>query len=120
MGRARDSNLSCMLTTFCLRLACGMIGSLLLLSRAEVNPRFYRTHYLIAGGLLAVAAMSAGSEINAGLWWTLGAAALLAFLGSITWSVQGNPRDPSIRLATALSLRTPPGFPSPGTSQTPP
>src|SRR5260370_33641937 len=110
MGRARDSNLSCMLTTFCLRLACGMIGSLLLLSRAEVNPRFYRTHYLIAGGLLAVAAMSAGSGINAGLWWTLGAAALLACLGSILWAIQGNPGSPVIGIASGLVVRTALGF----------
>ena len=106
-----------MLTTFCLRLACGMIGSLLLLSQGEVNPRFYRTHYLIAGGLLAVAVMSAGSEINAGLWWTLGAAALLACLGSIIWSVQGNPGSRIIGIASAMSLVTALGFTATGTSK---
>ena len=44
-----------MLPTFCLRLACGLIGGLLLLSPKQVNRRFYRTQFLTVLGLVALA-----------------------------------------------------------------
>ena len=44
-----------MLAIFCLRLALGLIAALLLLSPAQVNPRFFRTHFLTTLGLTAVA-----------------------------------------------------------------
>ena len=40
-----------MLAIFCLRLTCGLIGSLLLFSPTLVNPRFYRAHFLVALGV---------------------------------------------------------------------
>ena len=40
-----------MLPLFFLRLAFGMLAALLLLSPAQINPRFYRTHFLTALGL---------------------------------------------------------------------
>ena len=73
-----------MLAVFCLRLACGMLGLLLLLSPAQVNPRFYRTHFLTALGLTAVAAVLAARyrrrlAVDGPRRWRW----LLAFLGSL-------------------------------------
>ena len=56
-----------MLAIFCLRLACGLLSALLLLSPALVNPRFYRTHFLTVLGLTTTAALflreaSSGNE----------------------------------------------------------
>ena len=45
------------LSVFALRLAAGMIACLLLLSPADVNPRFYRVHFLTALGLTGLAAV---------------------------------------------------------------
>jgi len=44
-----------MLAIFCLRLATGMMGALLLFSPQLVNPRFYRTHFLTVLCLTAAA-----------------------------------------------------------------
>ena len=46
-----------MLAAFCLRLALGLLAGLLLLSPKQLHPRFFRTHFLTALGLMAVAAM---------------------------------------------------------------
>jgi hypothetical protein len=81
-----------------------MIASLQLFSSTEVNPRFYRTHYLVALGLLSLAATGAGLETRAGFWWLLAGAVLLACLGSVVWSVEGNPASRIIGIATALWL----------------
>lgn len=79
-----------MLALFCLRLAVGLIAALLLLSPAQINPRFYRVQFLTALGLGAVALVL--------LWdapWplraTLGGALAMAVLGSAAWSVEGTP-----------------------------
>jgi hypothetical protein len=83
-----------LLATFCLRLACGMAASLLLLSPSQVNPRFYRVHFLTVLGLVAVAAVSVA----------LGGAMALAFLGSLAWSLQGAPGGRSLVAATTVAL----------------
>ncbi len=103
-----------MLTTFCLRLACGMIGSLLLFSSTEVNPRFYRTQYLVALGLVCVAAIAAPSGIGRPIaealpmftiWFTLRRiillVAVLCLVGSLSWSIEGNPGSRMIGMACA-------------------
>src|ERR671937_331910 len=46
-----------LLAVFCLRLACGMLACLLLLPRALIGPRFYRTHFLTALGLTTLATL---------------------------------------------------------------
>ena len=40
-----------MLATFCWRLACGLACALLVLDPRQVNPRFYRVHFLTILGL---------------------------------------------------------------------
>src|SRR5437763_12763650 len=89
-----------MLAIFCLRLACGLVGALLLLSPAQVNPRFFRTHFLTALGLCAVAAVVLRESADDWLWAALAGAALLAFLGSVAWHVEGAPTGRVLILAT--------------------
>lgn len=80
-----------MLATFCLRLACGMAAALVLLSPAQVNPRFYRVQFLTILGLTAVATAMLRHSANAGMWLALGGSMALAFLGSLVWSLDMAP-----------------------------
>ena len=80
-----------MVPIFCLRLAAGLAGSLLLLSPARVNPRFFRTHFLIALGLTAVALAFSWSGAGVALAAALIGGAVLSFAGSIVWSLDGAP-----------------------------
>src|SRR5437660_7961846 len=85
-----------MLAIFCLRLTCGLIGSLLLFSPTLVNPRFYRAHFLVALGVTGVAALFVWHAAGPWLLITLCAALLSAFLGSVAWSLEGAPGGRSI------------------------
>jgi hypothetical protein len=93
-----------MLSTFCLRLACGLAASLLLLPVEQINQRFFRAHFLTILGLVALAAMAHGSA--AGLWsWLLLAVALAcAFVGSFVWSLRGAPGGKTVIALTAICL----------------
>ncbi len=104
-----------MLTTFCLRLACGMIGCLLLLKSNEVNPRFFRTHYLVALGLGSLAVIPETWAVFAGAVLVLKTpflirtvafliALILCALGTISWSVEGNPGGRAIGVASTTAL----------------
>ncbi len=93
-----------MLSTFCLRLACGMIGALSLLSWTHVNSRFFRTHFLVVVGLISLTAALDTSEMSVAYWLALGLAALFACLGSILWSLEGNPGGQAAALVCAVSL----------------
>src|SRR5689334_4350428 len=92
-----------MLALFCLRLALGLMAALLFLNPAQLNPRFYRTHFLTTLAL-AAAALSL-------LWgqpWplraTLAGTLVLAFLGSASWSVEGHPGGRTLIALTLLAL----------------
>src|SRR5262249_5836246 len=50
---------ACMLSVFCLRLALGMLATLVFLSPRRMHPRFFRTRFLTALGLCVVALMMA-------------------------------------------------------------
>ncbi len=96
-----------MLPTFCLRLACGLIGSLLLLSTKQVNPRFYRTHFLTVLGLTALAVMFVHDLPGADdgrHGWILGGAVLASFLGALSWSLDGAPLGRTLIGATTFLL----------------
>src|SRR4051812_1820314 len=94
-----------MLAIFCLRLASGMLACLFLLSPSQVNPRFFRTHFLTALGLSAVAAVFVRDAANLWLWLTLGAVLLLTTLGSMVWMLEGAPGSRLLLiLATVLAL----------------
>jgi hypothetical protein len=77
-----------MLATFCLRLACGLIGSLLLFSPRLVNPRFFRVHFLAALGLIACAALFPQQSYGPIPGTILAVAALSCFAGSVLWSLE--------------------------------
>jgi hypothetical protein len=89
-----------MAVIFCLRLAFGLTTALLLLSPAQVNPRFYRVQFLTALGLNAAAAVLVRDTAGALLWIALGTGALLSAAGSIAWSLE---RAPGGRLFIGLT-----------------
>jgi hypothetical protein len=93
-----------MLSTFCLRLACGLAASLLLLPLPQINQRFFRAHFLTILGLVALAAMVYGSAAGPGSWLLLGAALACAFVGSVLWSLHGAPGGKAIIALTAICL----------------
>jgi hypothetical protein len=85
-----------MLALFALRLAAGMIAALLVLRPSQVNPRFFRTHFLTALGLTALAAFFMRNLLfqdHSGtcLAVSLAASLLAAFAGSVIWSLRNAP-----------------------------
>jgi hypothetical protein len=94
-----------MLADFCLRLACGLIACLLVLSPRQVQPRFYRVHFLTALGLALVAALALSeSSKNRGpfSWLLIGALVALPFLGSLVWSLERAPGKRSVIVASTV------------------
>ncbi|HLJ92981.1 MAG TPA: hypothetical protein VKU02_07300 [Gemmataceae bacterium] len=92
-----------MLPIFCLRLASGLTAALLLLPAALVNPRFFRTQFLMVFGLgLATAIFLRGTG---DLWLSLalGGMILLAFLVSLAWSLEGAPATHVLGVVTAIA-----------------
>ena len=115
-----------MLATFCLRLACGLAASLLLLTSTPINPRFFRSHFLIILGLTAAGALLLGETAGRLLWASLFAAMAAAFLGSLAWSLEGAPGGKlligitPVALVLVLglsSLQPAPSPPVPGTGE---
>lgn len=92
------------LAVFALRLAAGMMGCLLLLPANTINPRFFRTHFLTA---LALAGLSLACVRDSAAWplltW-LGAALVLAFVGSMVWGLEGAPGGRTFIVLTTLAL----------------
>src|SRR5437016_2589568 len=90
-----------MFAVFCLRLACGLLGCLPLLPAAQVNPRFYRTHFLTALGLCVLALVLLHQTAAPALWAALLAAVVLTFGGAVVWRLEGAPGG---RVLLALAL----------------
>jgi hypothetical protein len=93
-----------MAAIFCLRLALGLVACLLLLSPAQVNPRFFRTHFLTIFGLTAAAGAFLRGDADVWLWLLLGAVLVLSALGSMAWMVEGAPGGRTLMLLTAAPL----------------
>ena len=104
-----------MLVDFCLRLAVGMTGCLLLLSPAATarpapgrkplaNPNFFRTHFLTVLALACLALLFAGANASWLFLAVLAAAMVLAFLGSASWSLEGSPGGVTLIVLTAAVL----------------
>src|SRR5436309_1799681 len=93
-----------MLALFCLRLACGMVACLLLLSAGQVNPRFFRTHLLTALGLTVLAAVFLCDTADLPLWLALVTGMALAFAGSVVWLLEGAPGGRGLVVLTAAAL----------------
>ena len=92
------------LSVFALRLAAGMTACLLLLSPAQVNPRFYRVHFLTALGLAGLAALFAPTAGSWLLWTLLAAGAAFALAGSVAWLLEKAPGGRSLIVLTLLAL----------------
>jgi hypothetical protein len=93
-----------MLGEFCFRLACGLVCSLLLLSPAQINPRFFRIHFLLALCLIVVAAIFLRQVADFWAWGVLSAALTFAFLGALSWSVEKAPGGRSLIMLASISL----------------
>ncbi len=92
------------LSVFALRLAAGMTACLLLLSPAQVNPRFYRVHFLTALGLAGLAALFAPAAGGWPMWTLLAAGAAFALAGSVAWFLEKAPGGRSLIVLTLLAL----------------
>jgi hypothetical protein len=73
-----------MLPDFALRFAAGLAGLLLATPWGAVPPPFFRTHCLVALGLLVVAACTVSDRLALG---AIIAAAALAYVASIGWGI---------------------------------
>ena len=93
-----------MLVLFCLRLAAGMLACLLVLSPAEVNPRFFRTHFVVAFGLAALAGVFARDTGSTAMLATLLAGIALCLAGFLVWGLEEAPLGRPLIVATAVVL----------------
>jgi hypothetical protein len=92
-----------MLPLFCLRLATGSLFPLLLLRPSRLNPRFYRTQFLTALGLGSISLLLL-LDSPAELLIALGLGLFLAALGSMSWSVEGNPGGKTLIVLALAAL----------------
>lgn len=90
-----------MLGLFSLRLACGLVGCLLLLPPDQVNPRYFRTQFLVTLSLTALAAVTWSCGADVWLWMALAAGLGSALLGALSWSLE---RAPAGRIIAAATL----------------
>jgi hypothetical protein len=93
-----------MLAVFALRLAFGMLACLLLLSPAQVNPRFYRVHFLVALGLAALVLLDVRTTAPLSAIIFLSVGLFLAFAGSFSWSLEEAPGGRTLIVLTAAAL----------------
>ena len=113
-----------MLPDFCIRLAIGLLGCLLLLSpiqsarpapgtRPLVSANFFRTMFLVALGLCVGAGLWLWPDLPTSLLVCLICASILTLAGSVTWSLERSPAGVSLIVAsvgvliTACYLRDP-------------
>src|SRR5262249_4423911 len=81
----------------------GMLTALLLLSPSQINPRFYRTHFLTVLGLGAGALVLLWDSPGA-LRAVLAGALLLSVLGSASWSIEGTPGGRALVVLAVLGF----------------
>ncbi|HEX4589172.1 MAG TPA: hypothetical protein VH120_04545 [Gemmataceae bacterium] len=106
-----------MLAIFCARVAFGLVACLLLLSPGQLHPRFFRTHFVTALGLLIVATVASWSDVAIWPRVLLAASSIVALLGTISWTLEPAPAGRLAIVATAaftaaaLLLLEPPSDP---------
>jgi hypothetical protein len=93
-----------MLATFCVRLALGLVACLPLLSPRQLHPRFFRTHFLTALGLLVIATLSTWPDVDGWPRGLLAGGTLLALLGALSWTLDPAPAGWAIVIATVADL----------------
>lgn len=81
-----------------------MAGALLVLSPAQVNPRFYRVQFLTVLGLTALAAYLLRDLLGTWHWLIIGLALLSAFAGSLVWSLDRSPGGQALVIVTACCM----------------
>jgi len=86
MGRGEP-----MIAAFCLRVALGVVALMPLLPPRLLHPRFYRTQFLIALGLTAVAGIAAYGEATTSRLVAIGLAAVCTMIGSVVWGLEPPP-----------------------------
>jgi hypothetical protein len=90
-----------MLAIFCLRLALGLAGALLLLPLSQINSRFFRAHFLTIMALVVAATAMLWADTDAAVR-VLGVLTLVSSLaGALSWSL---PRAPAGRAAAPLTV----------------
>ena len=92
------------MSSFVCDLAVGLLACLLLLSPRPINPRFYRTHFLVALALAAVAIGFGRQTASAAQMIALGCAIALALVGFFCWSLEGAPLGRIWILTTTAAL----------------
>jgi hypothetical protein len=93
-----------MLAIFCARVALGLVGCLLLFSPRQLHPRFYRTQFLTALGLLVIATLAAWSDVEPWTRGLLAAATIMSLLGSLSWTLEPAPGGRTLIVATTAAL----------------
>lgn len=93
-----------MVATFCLRLACGLVAALVVLSPAQIHPRFYRVQFLTSLGLLAIAGFFLRDLADLSFWLVFGLATMLCFCGSAVWHLHEAPGGRLAVFAGAMAL----------------
>lgn len=89
-----------MLATFCLRLALGLIVPLPLLPARQLHPKFFRTQFLTALGLIVVAGVSSWGEWEQTWRVAIGLAMMTTLVGSVVWSLEPPPYGKFTLVAT--------------------
>lgn len=93
-----------MLATFCVRLALGLMLGLMLLSPRVLHPRFFRTQFLTALGLLVLATLAAWPDAPGLLRTLLTTGSVLALLGALAWTLEPAPAGRSLIVLAAAAL----------------
>jgi hypothetical protein len=93
-----------MLAIFCARVALGLVACLLLLSPRQLHPRFYRTQFLTALGLLVIAMLAAWPDLEPWPRGLFAAATVMTLLGSLSWTLEPAPGGRTLIVTTAAAL----------------
>ncbi len=92
-----------MIAVFLLRLSFGLLGSLLLILRDDVNSRFYRVHFLTSLGLLVgTIFFPPEQDLDPAFWWVLGFGIAVCLLGSMSWMFETNPFGKTLVVIAAM------------------
>src|SRR5262249_22360881 len=95
-----------MLAAFSLRLALGMVAALLVLTPAQVNPRFFRAHFQIALGIALAALLFAHLGSFQSVWLTVSVVVgmVLAPFASVVYAFEGAPGGRTLTVLTATAF----------------
>jgi len=97
-----------MVATFCLRLAFGMIASLLVLDPTPIPPRFFRIQYLAVLALIVVTAYFRGDpyQSSEGIFFitVVASTGLMCVVGSVIWHLRDAPGGKIVNCANATGL----------------